>query len=182
MGCNLPQVIHVEHTRNKNPQLCTTAGLWISKGRASIVRERIKCEDTNNSNNSHGNHLTSEATKRYLTVKLAKPQSGPCTLRQCLLQHNTGRAWRRGRTGIVPVVMALLLTGPLKPSRFYHPVIDSLPGELLNIVSNLLHQRLCVRIRLGAVTSTNSALWAPGVSPLISTSRSISMVKTLHLS
>ena len=185
-GHSPPQVTRAETNRSRNPQFYTTARLEISKGRASIVQGWIQCwgssNISNSSSSSQRSHSTSEITKRYLTVKRANPQFGPCILRRCLPRCNTERAWRRGRTGIVPVGMGLPFIDPLNPSHFCRPVNSNLSDELLNLISNLPHQRLCTRIRLGAATNLNSALWVPGVSPLITSHRRISMVETSYLS
>jgi hypothetical protein len=64
--------------------------------------------------------------------------------------------------------------GSLRPSRPCRPLIDHQSDEPQNIALNLLHQRLCVRIRPGAITNPNSALRVLGANPLITSRRTIS--------
>jgi len=180
MGHSPLQVTRAETKRNRNPQLCTTAGPEISKGRASIVQGWIQRWNSSNTSSNQRDNLTNETIKGYLTIKRTKPRFGPCTLRRCLLRCNTEQAWRRGRTGIVSVGMGLPFISPLNPRHSCHPANDNLPDELLNLVSNLPRQHLCARIRLGAVMNLNSASWVLGVSLLISSP--ISMVETPRLS
>ena len=181
MDNNPPRVLGVETNHSRNPRRCTTPGPEISKGRVLIDRGWIQCQYSNDINNSRRGHLTSETTKCYPTDRRPNPRSGPCTPRRGLPRCNTERTWRRGRTGTVAAGVALPRISSLRPSRSCHPLIDHQSDEPQNITSNLLHQRLCVRIRPGAITNLNSALRLLGANPLITSRRTISTGATSTL-
>ena len=163
MSHSLLQAIRAETNRNKNPQLCTTTGLGMPRGRVWIGHGWIQRRDSNGSSNSKRGRSINEIIKYYLKVRRADPQYGACTQRQSLPQCNTERPWRGARNGTALVGVGLPIIGPLNPI-----------GHRSGGPQNLPHQRLCVRIRLEAIPNLNNASRVLGDSPLIISRRLIS--------